>query len=116
MFSILVKNTDDHLRNHGFILNRDGWSLSPAYDINPNPKGHGLRLNVSENDNSLNLELALSAAQHFRVNDSCAAEIINKASTAVALWKSIAKNYNLSEFETDIMAAAFMPDTARRRT
>ncbi len=116
VFSILVKNTDDHLRNHGFILNRDGWSLSPAYDMNPNPKGRGLSLNVSENDNSLDLELALSVAKHFRLNDSNAAEIIRKARTAVALWKSTAKSHKLSEFETDLMAPAFLPDSTRRRT
>ncbi len=57
-----------------------------------------------------------SVAKHFRLNDSNAAEIIKKAHTAVALWKSIAKNYKLSEFETDLMAPAFLPDTTRRRT
>ncbi len=62
------------------------------------------------------LELALSVAKQFRLNDSNAGEIIKKAHTAVALWKSIAKNYKLSEFETDLMAPAFLPDSTRRRT
>ena len=53
VFSVSISNTDDHLRNHGFLLNKEGWSLSPAYDINPIEKGSGLSLNISEFDNSL---------------------------------------------------------------
>ncbi|MGB4399455.1 MAG: HipA domain-containing protein, partial [Daejeonella sp.] len=53
VFNIMVKNTDDHLRNHGFLLYQDGWELSPAYDMNAVSAGAGLTLNISENDNSL---------------------------------------------------------------
>ena len=58
VFSICVTNTDDHLRNHGFILTDQGWLLSPAYDINPVELGTGLKLNISDNDNSLDIDLA----------------------------------------------------------
>ncbi|HTF04982.1 MAG TPA: HipA domain-containing protein, partial [Bacteroidia bacterium] len=58
VFNITVKNTDDHLRNHGFLLTERGWKLSPAYDMNPNEFGTGLSLNVSEKENSLDMELA----------------------------------------------------------
>jgi serine/threonine-protein kinase HipA len=51
VFNILVSNTDDHLRDHGFILTNNGWQLSPAYDMNPNEMGSGLTLNISENSN-----------------------------------------------------------------
>jgi serine/threonine-protein kinase HipA len=58
VFNICVKNTDDHLRNHGFMLGKNGWKLSLAFDINPVPTGTGLTLNISDDDNSLNTELA----------------------------------------------------------
>ena len=67
VFNIAISNTDYHLRNHGFLLTHQGWKLSPAYDINPNPGGRGLALNISASDNSLNLDLALSVAPLFRV-------------------------------------------------
>jgi len=107
VFSILIKNTDDHLRNHGFIFKSDGWSLSPAYDINPNPKGRSLRLNVSENDNSLDLDLALSVAEYFRVNTIRAGKIINRLTEIVASWRNLASSHNLSDLEIDMMAPAF---------
>ena len=50
--SISVSNTDDHLRNHGFLLAESGWERSPTYDINPSPQGHGLSLNIIDTDNS----------------------------------------------------------------
>ncbi|MGD2034465.1 MAG: HipA domain-containing protein, partial [Bacteroidales bacterium] len=59
VFNICVSNTDDHLRNHGFILTPQGWILSPAYDINPTEHATGLKLNISEADNSLSLDLAM---------------------------------------------------------
>ena len=65
VFSICVTNTDDHLRNHGFILTDGGWILSPAYDINPVETGTGLTLNISDNDNSLDLELAMEVHAFF---------------------------------------------------
>lgn len=67
VFSIAVRNTDDHLRNHGFLLTDAGWMLSPAYDLNADPDGTGLSLNVSETDNALSFELALEVAPYFRL-------------------------------------------------
>lgn len=51
-FNICVKNTDDYLRNHGFLLTEKGWILSPAYDINPTETGTGLKLNISKNEHN----------------------------------------------------------------
>jgi serine/threonine-protein kinase HipA len=107
IFSICVKNTDDHLRNHGFLLNENGWRLSPAYDINPNEFGTGLSLNISEMDNSLDLELALSVAEYFRVPRAKAIKNIELVKSAVAEWRSIAKDVGLSKSEQDRMARAF---------
>ncbi|MCD6336740.1 MAG: HipA domain-containing protein, partial [Candidatus Marinimicrobia bacterium] len=59
VFSVAISDTDDHLRNHGFLLSPTGWKLSPAYDINPNIDGIGLNLNISEGDNSLDFDLCM---------------------------------------------------------
>lgn len=107
VFSIAVKNTDDHLRNHGFLLNEKGWRLSPAYDINPNEFGKGLSLNISDTDNSLDLELALEVAGLFRLDDKNANKIIKQVTTAVSEWKKITAKYKISKAEQERMNAAF---------
>ncbi len=107
VFSIAVKNTDDHLRNHGFLLTGKGWTLSPAYDINPNEYGKGLSLNISDTDNSLDLDLALEVAGLFRIDDKKANKIIKQVTIAVSDWKKIAAKYKISKAEQDRMAAAF---------
>ena len=107
VFSICVKNTDDHLRNHGFILGENGWHLSPAYDINSEPTGTGLSLNISDTDNSLDLKLALEVAEFFRLNSRQAKEIIRHVQKNVSKWRLIATNYGLSRREQELMSSAF---------
>jgi serine/threonine-protein kinase HipA len=107
VFSICVSNTDDHLRNHGFLLTEGGWVLSPAYDINPNEDGHGLSLNISENSNELNLELAIDVHEYFRLNTQQAKEIINTTKEAVSKWRMIASEYQIPKSEQDLKANAF---------
>lgn len=68
-------NTDDHLRNHGFLLTNEGWILSPAYDLNTNEYGTGLSLNISETDNMLNLDLAMEVSDYFRVSNDRAKKL-----------------------------------------
>ncbi len=107
VFNIAIKNTDDHLRNHGFLLSPAGWLLSPAYDVNPVYFGRGLTLNISETDNSLDFDLALSVAHYFRVNNELANKIVDDVRQVVSNWKKLAKNYGVSSREQDLMAAAF---------
>lgn len=107
VFNILVKNTDDHLRNHGFLLTTTGWTLSPAYDINPVAYGTGLSLNISETDNALSLDLAMEVAQYFRLSEKQATKISNKVKQEVNNWCVIAKKYGLSKAEQDRMSNAF---------
>ena len=107
VFNICVKNTDDHLRNHGFILTTGGWELSPAYDMNPVPNGHGLTLNISEDDNSLDIDLALSVAQYFRIVKKDGEGIIDQVLSAVGQWRKIATKHKLSKAEQDSMEGAF---------
>ena len=107
VFSICVSNCDDHLRNHGFLLQPDGWKLSPAYDINPDPSGTGLSLNISDVDNSLNLDLALEVAEYFRLGNDEAKSIVDAVTNAVTRWRDVAGNLGISRCEQEAMAPAF---------
>lgn len=107
VFYICVSNTDDHLRNHGFILTNEGWVLSPAYDINPDASGSGLSLNISENDNSLDLDLAREVAAYFRVDAKESGELITAITSVVKKWKSIATGIGIPKSEQERMANAF---------
>ncbi len=108
VFNMLVSNTDDHLRNHGFILvPGKGWRLSPAYDMNPVPDGEGLKLNVSQADNALDLDLARSVAPYFRVPTQAANDIIARSQAVVRQWPKIADHLHLSAREQGRMAGAF---------
>lgn len=108
VFNILVSNTDDHLRNHGFILEPgNGWRLSQAYDINPVPTGDGLKLNITDADNALDLELAREVAGFFRLPLTKADDIIAECKNVVSQWGTIAKAIGLGSREQDYMASAF---------
>jgi serine/threonine-protein kinase HipA len=107
VFSIAVSNTDDHLRNHGFILTETGWILSPAFDINPNETGTGLSLNISETDNSLNYELALEVSEYFRLDKAKAEKIVKDVKTVISHWQRVADKYSIPKSEQLLMAKAF---------
>ncbi|MEQ8416034.1 MAG: HipA domain-containing protein [Imperialibacter sp.] len=107
VFSICVSNTDDHLRNHGFLLSNDGWHLSPAYDINPNESGTGLKLNISEYDNALELGLAMEVHTYFRLDAPRALEIMKHVRSVVGKWREVATKYGISKSSQELKAEAF---------
>ena len=107
VFNIAVSNTDDHLRNHGFILSEKGWKLSPAYDLNPSTEKNGLALNIDMDDNSLSFELAKSVGDYFRLREKDMNIIIHEVLSVVRDWKSIAKQIGISNKEQILMDAAF---------
>ena len=108
VFNLMVSNTDDHLRNHGFILvPGKGWRLSPAFDMNPVPHAQGLKLNISQADNALDLDLARAVAPYFRVSVRDAEGIIGRCLTVVRQWRTIAAHVGARSREQDAMAAAF---------
>lgn len=106
-FSVCVSNVDDHLRNHGFLLESTGWSLAPAYDLNPVATAGGLTLNISETDNAQDLELVREVAKHFRLTPKRADEVLDEVITAVKRWRAEAKKLKLSRDEQERMAPAF---------
>jgi serine/threonine-protein kinase HipA len=105
---VAVSNTDDHLRNHGFLLTPAGWVLSPAYDINPNPAGPaGLTLNIDEADNSLDIDLVMSVAPYFQLRAPQAKAIMDEVLAAVSTWRPKAERQGLPAIEIDRMELAF---------
>lgn len=107
VFNIAISNCDDHLRNHGFIYTLKGWTLSPAYDLTPDPKGDGLKLNISESDNSLNYNLALSIAPYLGIDNDMANKVVDRIKTSVSSWRSIASRFGISRSEQEMMKGAF---------
>ncbi len=111
VFTIMVSNTDDHLRNHGFIYERHkGWRLSPAYDINPTPIEIAPRIlttSIDFYDSSASLETAMRVAKDFRLKKEEALYIIKEVASAVKQWRSVASEFGLSKRECDRMSSAF---------
>lgn len=108
VFNICISNTDDHLRNHGFILTANGWVLAPAYDLNPSVEKNGLALNIDMDDNSLNLELAKSVGIYFRLNGQEMNTILLEVKNGVSNWKGIASEIGISRGEQELMRGAFL--------
>ena len=111
VFSILISNTDDHLRNHGFLYpGRAGWRLSPAYDLNPVPtdiKPRILSTAIDLDDGTASLQLALDVAAYFELSPSQAAQIAGEVGKAVAGWRKEAVRLGITAAEIDRMASAF---------
>jgi len=104
---ICISNTDDHLRNHGFLYTADGWTLSPAFDINANETGTALKLNVDEEDNFLDIDLVMSTAPYYLLTDKRAAEIKDEVTKGVGIWRKVAAKHKISPSEIERKAKAF---------
>jgi serine/threonine-protein kinase HipA len=89
------------------LLTGSGWILSPAYDINPTPNGTGLKLNISENDNALDLDLVKEVAHYFRLKEKEVNVIIHTIQQNVAQWEQIARDLGISRNEMEWMKNAF---------
>jgi serine/threonine-protein kinase HipA len=110
IFTVLISNTDDHLRNHGFLRrSTSGWSLSPAFDLNPNPEGQarGLTTAIDENRTAVSLATALQVAGLFRVSDEQAQQIVSEVSAATGRWREVARASGLSTSQIERLAPAF---------
>ena len=107
VFNICVSNTDDHLRNHAFLLTPVGWRLAPAFDMNPNPDSYGLKLNISDTDNSLDLDLAFEVSKYFRISSERARTVIDHVTRVVKGWSEVASSRGISEGSKHVMKRAF---------
>lgn len=117
-FGVLVSNVDDHLRNHGFLrLNPAGWTLSPAYDLNPVPadlKARILTTRIDPAEGTCSLDLLESAAGYFALSLPNARAIIKEVAAATSLWRTVAREVGAPKSEIHRMASAFEHDDLRR--
>jgi serine/threonine-protein kinase HipA len=109
-FSILISNTDDHLRNHGFLHQRgESWTLSPAFDLNPNPVPGPKNLStaIDFTDTRARVDTLISVAPYFRLDPGDAVEILAQVARAAARWHLVAKTHGLTQQDLDAMEPAF---------
>lgn len=105
-FYIIVGNSDDHFRNHGFLLSRKGWELSPAYDINPTlADGQSLLINRSTSDSDLSI--LLSSAGEYMLSSQIAEDIVDEVKTAMKTWRTEARRLGLPQRDIDMFAPRF---------
>ncbi len=111
VLNVLISNVDDHLRNHGFLWRgRNGWTLSPAYDLNPTPidlKARILTTNIDLDDGTCSLDLVEGAAEFFGLTLAAARSIIREVGAAVSPWRQIAAETGARPAEIKRMASAF---------
>jgi serine/threonine-protein kinase HipA len=103
-FNICIGNTDDHFRNHGFLLTARGWTLSPAYDMNPTLNNHQ-SLMITSTTNSSDLGLLLDACEEYMLTRTTAERIINEVKTAMATWRSHATKLDIAQREIDYFSS-----------
>ncbi len=117
VFTNLISNTDDHLRNHGFLYDeiRRGWRLAPLYDVNPTPRSVRpgvLTLAIDESNTTADLNVALDVATYFDIDGDEARDIAAEVRDAIHGWVGRARDLGLSAHEIDGMKSAFVPAAA----
>ena len=108
VFNMAISNTDDHLRNHAFILTAEGWELSPLYDVNPVSYGDELSLNVDEQDNTIDINLAIRTSVRYGISTQEAETYVQEILTVVREnWAALAVRYGLTRGQIEAMKPAF---------
>lgn len=112
-FSVLISNFDDHLRNHGFLrTSTAGWSLSPVFDLNPDPRAGERYLStaIDFDETEARIDLVLDVAPEFRLTPQQAIDVLAQVHVAVSRWRRIAGELGVDDAELDLMARAFEHD------
>jgi serine/threonine-protein kinase HipA len=110
VFSVLISNTDDHLRNHGFLhVDGEKWRLAPAFDLNPNPAlgPKYLSTTIDSDDDTASLASALAVAGHFRLSADAARTTLSEVAAAVSRWRTVARDHGLGAAEVALFEPAF---------
>jgi serine/threonine-protein kinase HipA len=107
VFNILIHNTDDHLRNHGFFISQDGISLAPAYDMNPSMERNELTLAINEVEATCDISIAMDASSDYGISKDEADGVIQEVKGAVSSWRAEAASLRIPKAEQEFMAAAF---------
>ena len=105
-FSIAIGNSDDHFRNHGFLLTPKGWTLSPAYDLNPTFNDHKSLL-INATTNRSDLQLLLASSEEYMIGKEEATHIIEEVKDGVSQWRSMATRIGIAKREMDLFAQVF---------
>ena len=107
VFNVAVGNRDDHLRNHGFILMRHGWRLSPTFNINPSIDRAEHTLAVDDHDHQPDIDTVLSTAALYRLTPKAAKDIVDEVRDVVGHWRSLAAKGRIARADIELMAGAF---------
>jgi transposase len=111
VFNVLISNTDDHLRNHGFVYEGTrGWRLSPAYDLNPVPvdiKPRVLTTAINAEDSTASIDLAFEVAGYFELQDAETRTVAREVADSVSQWRQQAVRHGIERKEIDRMTSAF---------
>ena len=110
LFNILIGNRDDHLRNHGFLRTGDGWQLSPAFDVNPNPDKDHHVLAIDDRDTAPDSRLVLATADYYRLPRKAVGAVVEQVRGAVRDWEQRARALNASSREIALMQTVIDPD------
>ena len=100
-FNICIGNSDDHFRNHGFLLTAKGWTLSPAYDMNPTLNEYQSLL-ISATSNKADLGILLDACVHYMLNRKTVEHIVSEVINVVKGWRGLAVRLGISKREMDM--------------
>lgn len=107
VFNVITAHRDDHLRNHGFLANKGGWRVSPAFDLNPLPTSMEHAIAIDEGDHAPSLDVVRKTAEYYRVKTHRVEEIIREVHGAVRPWRDIAAKDGIDRDEIELMADAF---------
>lgn len=107
LFNILIHNTDDHLRNHGFFVDVDGIRLSPAYDLNPSIERNELTLAINEVETICDVSIAMDASKSYGLKEQDANRVLKQVQVAVSHWRDVATRLAIARAEQEMMAPAF---------
>ncbi len=110
LFNVLIGNRDDHLRNHGFLRQGNGWVLSPAFDVNPNPDKHDHVLTLDGDDGSPDVSLVMATRDFYRLSAAQARKVEAEVRNAVRGWNALAKQIGLRNAEVELMRGVIDPD------
>lgn len=105
-FNIAIGNSDDHFRNHGFLLTPRGWTLSPAYDMNPTLNDHQALL-INSSTNRADLEVLLTSSEEYMIGKNEAQRIIEEVKTGVSRWKTLAKRLGIAKREMEVFEQVY---------
>ena len=103
-FNVCIGNSDDHFRNHGFLLAAKGWTLSPAYDMNPTLNEYQSLL-ITSTSNKADLRILLDACEDYMIGRKVAEGIIQEVVSTIKDWRSIAIRLGISKREMDVFAS-----------